>query len=105
MRSGVYRDTLDGQNIDTVGEVVGTDFDGPVASTVELASHLSESEIAAECFAHRMLSLAQARALSKSSCGLEEIATSFAAHDNNFSQLIEEIAASRVFSRRSQVKY
>jgi hypothetical protein len=103
---GKYRETENGKPIDATGDMVdvegqGTKTSAPYSTLPELAGILSTSEAAQKCFVKQSFRFA-AGALESSDelCVIEDLNTTWAAHDGDVRELLVAVVLHPTFSRR-----
>ncbi len=98
---GRYQTTMDGQPIDTVGEVTATDFDGSYSSVPELAQALAQSDQVSRCVTQHMLALGLGTKAADTTCAVDELVDQFP-EAPELDELIPAIALSAAFRTRGE---
>ena len=98
-----YRPTAaDGTAVDSAGQLMGTDVDGPIGSPNELANRLGQSAMARACVSQSMLSYALGRDLADADrCEQDRVAAQVQALGGHLEDLIDAIVRSPVFGYRT----
>ena len=95
---GRWRADEDGQAIDSSGELVGTDVDGPFSGAVELSERISQSEIAESCMALQWFRFGLGREKTEyDACSLAQIEADFSASGGDLKELLIAIVRSDAF--------
>ncbi len=88
--------------MDSAGQLMGTDVDGPIGSPVELANRLGQSARAQACVSLRMLSYALGRDLADADqCEEDRVVAEVKALGGHLSNLIDAIVRSPEFGYRT----
>ncbi len=98
---GAFRELDDGLPVDSSGNVLGTDVDGPYVGGVELSGILAESERVQECATRQWVRYALGRAPEREdACLIDRLADRFAESDGNVRDLLVAIVTSPEFRHR-----
>jgi hypothetical protein len=99
---GRWRDTDNGQGIDTSGEIVGTDVPGPFAGPIDLGRKLAASAQVRRCAVKQWWRFAAGRAEEAAdACALERLDQAFSASGARVRDLLLAITQSDGFGTRS----
>lgn len=95
---GGYRTLEGGQPVDSHGDIVGTDFDGSVASAIELSARIATSRQVQACATIQWFRYAFGRLEGKGDdCTIAALTAAFASSRGNIPDLISTIANSPAF--------
>lgn len=98
---GRFRETEAGAPIDTTGEIVGSDVQGPFDGAVELGSRLAASVDVHACYADKWLSFAYGRdQLEEDRCSREALHTAFRDANGNIVELLVAVTQTDGFLYR-----
>ena len=98
---GRYREQEDGEAVDGVGELFGTDVDGEFTGAAGLADRLVASAEVGDCVAHEWLELGLGRTpTDDDECTVSDVGDEFAASDYDVVELLVAIARSDAFRTR-----
>lgn len=99
---GAYRDEDNGQPVDAVVTLTGTDVGGEVNGAIELSERLAQSEQVHQCVVSRWYRYAVGRGVeARDSCALEPLEQRFSNSGGNFVELLVDIATSPEFRHRA----
>ena len=102
---GLFQSTDNGVNIDSSGEITGTDVDGHVANAIELSTRLSTSRDVHNCLVTNMMSYAYGAVESDEIYyGLNDMQELFWASNGDIINLMVEIVSSDTFEFAGEVE-
>lgn len=98
---GAYRDLDNGQPVDAVVTLVGTDITGEIDGAIEMSQRFAESEQVAACAVSRWFRYSRGRGLEAvDRCALDRLNARFAASGGNLIELMVDLVKSPEFRQR-----
>jgi hypothetical protein len=102
---GSFRTTDNGLPVDSTGELVGTDVDGPYSGAVELGKKLSESQLLLFCSALNWFKYTNGREeTSDDACRVQSLYESLANNQGNLQEMLIATVRSPDFAVRSKIQ-
>jgi len=98
---GAYRSTDNGQPVNAIATLEGTDLTGEVDGAIDLSQRIAESQQVAQCAVSRWVRYARGRGIeADDQCALNTLNEQFATSGGNIVELMVQIAKSPEFRNR-----